>query len=63
MSADTDRDDDVLDDADIDDPWERMGRLGGAIEIVATQRDPRKVTQARRLLESLEQRIKEGGEQ
>lgn len=52
--------DEVLDDADIDDPWERAQRLGGALEIVASNQDERKLTQARRLLESLEQRIKDG---
>lgn len=62
MSTGADTGDEFLDDADIDDPWERMGRLGGAIEIVANEQDVRKVTQARRLLESLEMRIKEGGE-
>lgn len=61
MSADAEGGEDLLDDADLDDPWERMERLGGAIEIVANRREERKVTQARRLLQSLEQRIKEDG--
>ena len=56
MSADAD---DQLDDADLDNPWDRMQRLGGALEIVAAEQDPRKVTEARQLLQSLEARIKE----
>lgn len=57
MSADTE---DVLDDASIEDPWRRMERLGGALEIVALKQDPQQVTRARQLLESLEQRVQEG---
>ena len=56
MSTDADR---QLDDADLDNPWERMQRLGGALEIVAAEEDARKVTEARQLLQSLEARIKE----
>lgn len=55
----TENDDGVLDDASIEDPWERMQRLGGALELVARERDPQRVTEARRLLESLEDRIQE----
>lgn len=51
--------DEPLDDADIQDPWDRMQRLGGAIEVIADRRDPRQVTRARQLLESLEMQIKE----
>lgn len=49
----------VLDDVSIDDPWQRMQRLGPALELIALKQDPRKVTEARQLLQSLEQRIKE----
>lgn len=56
MSADADG---QLDDADLDNPWDRMQRLGGALEIVAAEQDARKVTEARQLLQSLEARIKE----
>lgn len=57
MSTDTE---DILDDASIEDPWRRMERLGGALEIVALQQNVEKVTRARQLLESLEQRVQEG---
>lgn len=49
----------VLDDASIDDPWERMQRLGGAIEVIAANQNGEKVTPARQLLESLEQQLEE----
>lgn len=57
MSADNES---LLDDASIENPWRRLERLGGALEIVALQQDVQKVTQARQLLESLEQRLQEG---
>lgn len=53
------RDDHPLDDASIDDPWDRLRRLGGALEVIADREDAQKVTEARRLVESLEQRIQE----
>lgn len=53
-------DEPVLDDASIENPWERMERLGGSLEVIARNERADKVTEARRLLESLEQRIKEG---
>lgn len=58
MAAVTD-DEEVLDDADIEDPWDRMDRLGGALQAVARTENREKVTPARQLLQSLEQRIKE----
>lgn len=48
-----------LDDSDIDDPWDRMDRLGKALQVVASQENTEKVTPARQLLQSLEQRIKD----
>lgn len=48
-----------LDDSDIGDPWDRMDRLGKALQVVADQENTEKVTPARQLLQSLEQRIKE----
>lgn len=61
MAAATD-DEELLDDADLDDPWDRMDRLGAALQVVASRRNERKVTRARQLMESLEQRIKEEGD-
>lgn len=40
-------------------PWERVRRVGPALELVADERDVRQLQKARRLLESLEQRIQE----
>ena len=57
MSTDSE---DVLDDASIDDPWERMDRLGRSLQVIADKERADKVTGARRLLESLEDQVMEG---
>lgn len=59
MATATDDEEEFLDDADIEDPWKRMKNLGPALELIADEEDPQRVTQARRLLWSLEMRIKE----
>lgn len=59
MAATAEDEEEYLDDADIEDPWDRMDRLGGALQAVARNRNREKVTPARQLMESLEQRIKE----
>lgn len=58
MSASSDE---MLDDSDIQNPWERIQRLGGALEIVGEREDRQKLRQARLLLKSLEQQIDEEG--
>ncbi|WP_254841102.1 hypothetical protein [Natronomonas marina] len=44
------------------DPWDRVRRLGGSLEVIAENRDEERLTEARRLLDSLEQRLTEGSD-